>query len=172
LNDLVIVDDFIDMKPNHPQSILPYFFKGKPRDQWPTGGTRMFPVMCPILRRGMYDQASRIHFAKVKLGGTLMQTRSARWETPAEIRAWRLLGADVTCTLDATSIVYAKQAGIHFATGQYVMNFGEGTRPMEAATTSEDGFNRLAVSMRKTLLETLTVVPTGAPKCDCFRGRL
>jgi len=29
LEDVVIVDDFIDLKPNHPQSVLPYFFKGK-----------------------------------------------------------------------------------------------------------------------------------------------
>jgi len=131
----------------------------------------MFPVLCPVLRRGIYDQARRVHFAKVKFGGTLMQTRSARWETPAEIRAWRLLGADVTCTLDATSIVYAKQAGIHFATGQYVMNFGEGMRPMEAGTTSDEGFARLAVSMRKTLLETLAGFKAGVPSCDCFRPR-
>ncbi len=172
LNDLVIVDDFVDFKPNYPQSITPYFYQNKPKDQWPPASARMFPVMCPVVRRAMYDKALQFHFAKVKLGGTLMQTRSTRWETPAEIRALRMLGADVACTLDATSIVYAKQAGIHFATGQYVMNFGEGSRPMELATTSEDGFERLAVSMRKTLLETLTAIPSGAPKCDCFRPRV
>ena len=55
--DLVIIDDFIDMKPNQPQSILPYFYKDKPREQWPAGGIRMFPVLCPILRRGI-DRAS------------------------------------------------------------------------------------------------------------------
>jgi purine nucleoside phosphorylase len=34
LADAALPDDFIDLKPNHPQSILPYFFKGKPD---PTG---------------------------------------------------------------------------------------------------------------------------------------
>lgn len=171
LNDLVIVDDFIDLKPNHPQSITPYFYKGKPPEMWPEAGVRMFPVMCPVARRALYDKALLHHFAKVKLGGTLIQTRSARWETPAEIRMLRLLGADVACTLDASSIVYAKQAGIHFATGQYIMNFGEGSRPMEAATTSESGFERIATSMRKTFLDTLKALPSGPPKCDCFRPR-
>ena len=51
------------------------------------------------------------------------------------------------------------------------MNYGEGTRPMEAGTTSEEGFERLAVSMRKTLLETVSAFRGGVPKCDCFRAR-
>ena len=120
----------------------------------------------------MYDQAIRIHHARVKYGGVLMQTRSARWETPAEVRMNRMLGADVVCTLDATSITYAKQAGIHFATGQYVMNFGEGSRPMDTGTTSATGFERLALSMRRTLLETIGSLKASVPKCDCFRPRM
>jgi purine nucleoside phosphorylase len=170
-DDMVIVDDFIDMKPDHPSSIIPYFYKDKPKEQWPRAGARMFPVMCPVLRRAMYDQAIKVHHAKVKFGGTLLQTRSNRWETPAEIRMARMLGADVTCTLDATSIVYAKQAGIHFATGEYVMNFGEGMRPMDEGTTSSEGFEQMAVSMRKTLLETIGALKGVPPKCDCFRSR-
>lgn len=51
------------------------------------------------------------------------------------------------------------------------MNFGEGSRPMEAATTSESGFERIAASMRKTLLSAFTTLPSGLPKCDCFRPR-
>jgi purine nucleoside phosphorylase len=170
-DDMVIIDDFIDMKPDYPPSVLPYFYKDKPKDQWPRSGTRMFPVLCPVLRRAMYDQAVKTHHAKVKYGGTLLQNRSARWETPAEIRMNRMLGADVVCTLDATSITYAKQAGIHFATGQYVMNFAEGSRPMDTGTTSETGFARMAVSMRKTMLETIATLKGNPPKCDCFRPR-
>jgi purine nucleoside phosphorylase len=171
-DDMVIVDDFIDLKPDYPPSIVPYFYKNKPKDSWPPAGARMFPVMCPVLRRAMYDQAIRIHHARVKYGGTLVQTRSARWETPAEIRLIRnTMGADVVCTLDATSIVYAKQAKIHFATGQYVMNYAEGSRPMDTGTTSAEGFARMAVSMRKTLLATIGSFKEGVPKCDCFRPR-
>jgi 5'-methylthioadenosine phosphorylase len=170
-DDMVIVDDFIDLKPDFPSSIIPYFYKNKPKDSWPPAGARMFPVMCPVLRRAMYDSAIRIHHAKVKYGGTLIQTRSARWETPAEVRLLRSMGADVLCTLDATSIVYAKQAKIHFATGQYVMNYAEGLRPMDTGMTSAEGFARMAVSMRKTLLETIGSFKAGVPKCDCFRAR-
>ncbi len=169
LDDMVIVDDFIDLKPNHPQSILPYFFKGKENTEWKRWGTRMNPVLCPDLRRALYDQALVYHHAKVHYGGTLVQTRTDRWETPAEVRMLKLIGGDVACTLDGTYIVYARQAGIHYATLQYVMNFGEGLRPNDVAMTSEAGFQRMAVSMRKTLLETVASLKEFKHQCQCFR---
>jgi 5'-methylthioadenosine phosphorylase len=169
LDDLVIVDDFIDLKPNHPQSVLPYFFKGSSYTDWKRWGTRMNPVLCPDLRHSLYDQAIAIHHAKVHYGGTLAQTHTDRWETPAEIRMLKLIGADVTCTLDGTYIIYAKQAGIHYATLQYVMNFGEGLRPMDVPMISELGSQRLALSMRKTLLETAATMKNYKHHCECFK---
>jgi hypothetical protein len=49
-----------------------------------------------------------------------------------------------------------------------VMNFGEGLRPNDVATTSETGFQRLAVSMRKTLLETVASLKDFKHRCQCF----
>jgi 5'-methylthioadenosine phosphorylase len=165
----MIVDDFIDLKPNHPQSILPYFFKGKDNTDWKRWGTRMNPVLCPDLRRALYDQALVYHHAKVHYGGTLAQTHTDRWETPAEVRMLKLIGADLTCTLDGTYIIYAKQAGIHYATLQYAMNFAEGLRPNDVAMTSDAGFQRLATSMRKTLVETVASLKNFKHQCDCFK---
>jgi 5'-methylthioadenosine phosphorylase len=169
LDDLMIVDDFIDLKPNHPQSILPYFFKGKDNTDWKRWGTRMNPVLCPDLRRALYDQALVYHHAKVHYGGTLAQTHTDRWETPAEVRMLKLIGADLTCTLDGTYIIYAKQAGIHYATLQYAMNFAEGLRPNDVAMTSDAGFQRIATSMRKTLVETVASLKNFKHQCDCFK---
>jgi purine nucleoside phosphorylase len=169
LDDLMIVDDFIDLKPNHPQSILPYFFKGKDNTDWKRWGTRMNPVLCPDLRRALYDQALVYHHAKVHYGGTLAQTHTDRWETPAEVRMLKLIGADLTCTLDGTYIIYAKQAGIHYATLQYAMNFAEGLRPNDVAMTSDAGFQRIATSMRKTLVETVASLKNFKHQCNCFK---
>lgn len=171
LDDMVIIDDFIDLKPNHPQSILPYFYKNQITDDWKKWGTRMNPVVCPELRQVMYDQALKYHHARVHYGGTLAQTRTDRWETPAEVRMLKTLGADVTCTLDGTYIVYAKQAGIHYATAQIVMNFGEGLRPNDVANTSEEGFARIAKSLRMTLLESVYALRNYHHNCLCFRLR-
>jgi 5'-methylthioadenosine phosphorylase len=167
--DAAIIDDFIDFKPNHPQSVLPYFFKGKPDVGWKRWGTRMNPVLCPDLRRAMYDQALTNHFARVHYGGTIAQTHTDRWETPAEVRMLKMLGADLTCTLDGTYIVYAKQAGIHFATVMMVMNYGEGLRPLDVPMISELDMERCAVSMRKTLLETIASLKGFKHSCDCFK---
>jgi 5'-methylthioadenosine phosphorylase len=169
LADAVVVDDFIDFKPNHPQSILPYFFKGKADVSWKRWGTRMNPVLCPDLRRAIYDQALTYHFARVHYGGTLAQTHTDRWETPAEVRMLQTVGADVTCTLDGTYIVYAKQAGIHFATMLQVMNYGEGLRPLDVPMFSDLDMQRCAVSMRKTLLEAIASLKGFKHTCDCFK---
>jgi len=104
LAETVVVDDFIDLKPNHPQSILPYFFKGKQDVSWKRWGTRMNPVLCPDLRRAIYDQSLTYQFAKVHYGGTLAQTHTDRWETPAEIRMLKTMGADLH---------YLREAGGH-----------------------------------------------------------
>jgi purine nucleoside phosphorylase len=167
--DAAVVDDFIDFKPNHPQSILPYFFKGKPDVSWKRWGTRMNPVLCPDLRRGLFEKAQTYHFAKVHDGGTLAQTHTDRWETPAEVRMLKTLGADLTCTLDGTYIIYAKQAGIHFATIMQVMNYGEGLRPDAPPMISSDDMQRCAVSMRKTMLETVAALKGIKHTCNCFR---
>lgn len=169
LEDVVIVDDFIDLKPNHPQSVLPYFFKGKQFTDWKRWGTRMNPVLCPDLRRALYDEAIVNHHAGVHYGGTLAQTHTDRWETPAEVRMLKNMGATVTCTLDGTYIVYAKQAGIHYATLQYVLNYGEGLRPNDVPMISETGSRNVAVSMRKTLLDTMAALKGFKHECECFR---
>jgi purine nucleoside phosphorylase len=167
--DATIIDDFIDLKPNHPQSVLPYFFKGKADTAWKRWGTRMNPVLCPDLRSALYDQALVHHFARVHYGGTMSQTHTDRWETPAEIRMLRAMGADVTCTLDGTYIVYAKQAGIHFATVMMVLNYGEGLRPLDVPMLSELDLERCATSMRTTLLETVASLKGFKHQCDCFK---
>lgn len=167
-DDVMIIDDFIDLKPNHPQSILPFFYRGKEQLSFARLSTRMNPVLCPELRRVLYDQALKFHHAKVYYGGTLVQTRTGRWETPAEIRMIRMVGGDLVATQDGTYIVYARQAGVHFATLQYVMNFAEGLRPTDTPTTSPAGFERLAESMRKTLLETVASLKDFKHNDRCF----
>lgn len=169
LCDAAIIDDFIDLKPNQPQSILPYFFKGKPDVAWKHWGTRMNPVLCPDLRLALYDQALVHHFARVHDGGTMSQTRTDRWETPAEVRMLKTIGADLTCTLDGTYIVYARQAGIHFATVMMVMNYAEGVKPLDAPMISAFDMERCAVSMRKTLLETVASLKGFKHHGDCFK---
>jgi 5'-methylthioadenosine phosphorylase len=168
--EAAIIDDFIDFKPNHPQSVLPYFFRGKPETAWKHWGTRMNPVLCPDLRMKLYDRALDHHFSRVHYGGTMSQTHTDRWETPAEVRMLRGMGVDVTCTLDGTYIVYARQAGIHFATVIILMNFAEGERPLDNPQMSDEDLNaRSAKSMRETLLETMAGLKNFQHHCDCFK---
>lgn len=168
--DLMIVDDYIDLKPNHPQSILPFFYTGKEKLSFGQLSVRMNPVFCPELRREMYDQALKYHTGgDIFYGGTLIQSRTGRWETPAEIRMMRLLGGDVVGTSDGTWCVFAKQAGIHYSALQYVMNFAEGMKPTDTPTASQTGFQRIHESSRKIFLETVVALKDFKHNCGCFR---
>ena len=100
----------------------------------------------------------------------MSQTHTDRWETPAEIRMLQQLKVDVSCTLDGTYIVYAKQAGIHFATVMILMNFAEGERPLDVPMMSDNDLQvRSATSMRKTLLEAVASTKGFVHRCDCFK---
>ena len=83
----------------------------------------------------------------------------------------RSFGGDLVCTQDGTYIVYARQAGIHFASLQYVMNFAEGSKPHDTPTTSPLGFQRIAESMRKTLLESVVSLKGFTHNCGCYEVR-
>jgi hypothetical protein len=52
---------------------------------------------------------------------------------------------------------------------QYVMNLGEGSRPNDVAMTSEAAFQRMAVSVRKTMIETVASLKDFKHQCQCFR---
>lgn len=62
-------------------------------------------------------------------GGVVLQSRFGRFETVAEINAYRGEGADLITHNLTTEIVFAKQLGIHFAALNIISNPAEGVAP-------------------------------------------
>lgn len=69
--------------------------------------------------------------------GVVLQSRFGRFETVAEINAYRLQGADVVTHNLTTEIVFAKQLGIHYAALHVVSNPAEGVAPWSFESLSD-----------------------------------
>jgi 5'-methylthioadenosine phosphorylase len=59
-------------------------------------------------------------------GGTYLCAEGPRFETPAEIRMFRLLGADLVGMTSVPEVVLAREAGVCYATVAVVTNWAAG----------------------------------------------
>lgn len=126
--DLVVPDDFTDHNIDRPVGI-PIEYLG--------GMDYAFPRFCPPmdepLRQILIDECRRVVRARRELDdlsihpvGQVCQARGGRFETPAEIRALRLQGADLVTLNVGTEITYARQLGMHLACLNLISNPAEG----------------------------------------------
>lgn len=69
--------------------------------------------------------------------GVVLQSRFGRFETVAEIAAYRAQGADVVTHNLTTEVVFAKQLGIHFAALHIISNPAEGVAPWAFASLED-----------------------------------
>ena len=123
-DDLVVVDDFLLLDNQRPQSILNASGISRP------GIFPDFQVpFCPDLRRLYIEEARKNYAGRVFEKGVVLQDDPGRFETPAEIRRMRLIGADLVTHNVVTEAVYARQLGMHFALLNSVSNPAVGVKP-------------------------------------------
>ncbi len=115
--DLVLPDQFIDFtKARH------HTFFDEPGKVVHTDMTEPF---CPGLRSAINAAAGRIG-TKIHSNGTYVCVEGPRFETAAEIRAYALLGGDLTGMTVVPEIILAREAGICYAAIAIVTNYGAG----------------------------------------------
>lgn len=122
--DLVIIDDFILVGNQRPQSVLAT--AGIVRDNLFDSFAVPF---CPDLRDLLIQEAIGSYAGRVHKSGVMVQDDPMRFETPAEIRMMREMGGDIVCHNVVTEAVYARQLGIHFAALNSISNPATGVRP-------------------------------------------
>ncbi|RLE51237.1 MAG: S-methyl-5'-thioadenosine phosphorylase [Candidatus Methanomethylicota archaeon] len=123
--DFVIVHDFIDLTKSRPLT----FYDG-PK----VVHVDMTEPYCPELRKVLVRVARRLP-VRVWDSGVYACTEGPRFETPAEIRMLRLLGADVVGMTSVPEVVLARELGICYATVCVVTNYAAGMQ--ERITASE-----------------------------------
>src|SRR5690606_2867755 len=113
-----IVDQFLD------------FTKGREQTFYDGGDNGVVHVdmtdpYCPELRRTLVETGRELGLA-IHEQGVYVCTEGPRFETPAEIRAFRMLGGDVVGMTSVPESVLAREAGLCYAAMAMVTNMAAG----------------------------------------------
>lgn len=121
--NFVLVDQFLDFTKNR----LSTFFDG---GELGVTHTDMTNPYCPDLREVLNHGAKSLDI-EVHQAGTYVCSEGPRFETPAEIRMYKILGGDLVGMTSVPEVVLAREAGLCYATICMVTNFAAGISPIE-----------------------------------------
>lgn len=159
---LVIIDQFIDFTKNRPQT----FYDGD--DEKGVVHTDFSEPYCPQIRERLKTTLNNkgSFFAEK---GTYICTEGPRYETPAEIKAFALWGADVVGMTNVPEVTLAREAGLCYANLSLVTNFAAGISPrplnhQEVVEMMEDKLDLI----REVCMDTLISLPPER-KCHCWQ---
>ena len=158
-DDLVVIDDFMVMESHRTQNILNY--TGIER---PGIFANYAEPFSPSLRNLLIDEARKAqpgYTGKLWERGVFAQHNPGRFETAAEIRAMRILGADLTSENIGTCTVYARQLGIRWATLCSIANPAVGVRDFNFKDM-QDSVQRIAAQAIPIVLEAIVRIPLEA----------
>lgn len=157
---LVVTDQFIDFTKNRRQT----FYDGS--DEKGVIHTDFTDPYCPEIRENLKAklQNMAVSFAKE---GTYLCTEGPRYETPAEIKAFALLGADLVGMTNVPEVTLAREAGLCYANLSLVTNYAAGIspHPLSHQEVVEMMEEKLSV-IRELFMETLISLPPER-KCRC-----
>lgn len=145
------VGDFVAVQ-DHISSFVPSPLVGENLDEL---GKR-FPDMTEIYDRKLVDLACEIGAEKdiAVHRGTFVQTTGPQFETPAEIRMYRSLGADTVGMSTAVEAIAARHMGMRVCDINCVTNMAAGVEDTEIATESisasaDEAAERFTVLLRE-----------------------
>lgn len=115
VGDLIILDDVIDQTVLRPRT----FFEDSP-----LGYLRQFPVFCGTLR-GAAAHVLEARDLPFHNAGTAVVCEGPRLETPAEIRMFAAMGAQLVTHCCVPEVFMAKELELCYAAIAYVVNYAE-----------------------------------------------
>ncbi len=145
LGEPVILSDFIDMTSGRKHTFFDRLDNAK-------GHVDISKPFCPILSDAL-AKAAKNKKLSVRKGGVYIATNGPRFESPAEIKAWRILGADLVGMTLCPEISLALELGMSYAGFAYGLNWGAGMTEM--IELQEDGVDELKAKMLQVMIEAL-----------------
>jgi 5'-methylthioadenosine phosphorylase len=157
---LVIIDQFIDFTKNREDT----FYNGENEDG--VVHTDFTEPYCPQLRNYLNDVMSEkeINFTN---GGTYICTEGPRYETPAEIKAFALWGADVVGMTGVPEVTLAREAGLCYSNLSLVTNFAAGISPHFLTHKEVVEIMREKISVIREIFSAVIVTLTEERDCRC-----
>lgn len=121
--DFVILDQLLDFTSGRPKT----FYDGEesPHDRKFVAHVDFTDPYCPELRKALINAAKELGFTYHPMG-TYACMNGPRFETRAEIRALKILGADVVGMTQVPEAVLARELEMCYATVAIVTNFAAG----------------------------------------------
>ncbi len=143
---LASIDQFMDCTRGRPST----FFDG---GDVGVRHTDMTVPYCPELRAAL-AAAAAAEGVPLRAGATYVCTEGPRFETPAEIRAYRMLGGDLVGMTGVPEVVLAREAGLCYASLAIATNYAAGLagRPLshdevvEAMAGAMDAVRRVVLA--------------------------
>jgi len=154
--DLLIPHDFID------------FTKGRTYTYYDQKAVHidLTTPYCPELRKLIIDVAEGMNI-KVWDSGVYVCTEGPRFETPSEIRMFRLLGADVVGMTGVPEVILARELKMCYATICVITNYAAGMQKR----ISQEEVNEIMKGRMKTVIEIINGVvqriPVERKNCMC-----
>jgi len=167
---LVVPDDFIDMTKGRVYT----FYDGKTslrvRGMEIKGVVHvsMTPsTYCPEIRNALLEAGSK-EGLQVKDGGIYVCAEGNRFETPAEIRAYRLMGGDIVGMTGCPEAALARELSICYATLAVVTNYAAGIKGDKKLTHEEvkEIFSSRIKQVKDIILKSIPLLPKER-KCPC-----
>jgi len=157
--DLVVPHDLIDFTKLRPTTFY---------DEPPVTHVDVSQVYCPEVRRALVE-ACREAGVRFWDHGVLVCTEGPRFETPAEIRVFRLLGADLVGMTGFPEPVLARELGMCYATLCFVSNMAAGLQDRVSVEEVLRVGERVRGEVVKVLLEAIPKIPERRD-CPCVRA--
>ncbi|OYT50535.1 S-methyl-5'-thioadenosine phosphorylase [Candidatus Bathyarchaeota archaeon ex4484_135] len=157
--DIVIPHDIIDFTRSRDQT----FYEGP--EVVHIDVTEPF---CPELRSVLVEVARSKH-PRVHDKGVIACTEGPRFETPAEIRALRVLGADLVGMTISPEAFLARELEMCYASICFVSNMAAGVQDRLTATEVLEMASKLREVVRAILVEAIPRIPEER-NCPCSRA--
>ena len=126
--DFLIPDQIIDLTKNRIYTFFDGSFKVRLHSGEERGGVYHVDVTnpyCDELRETIYSTATHLNL-KIHYGGTYVCTEGPRFETPAEIRFFQMIGGDVVGMTNSPEVFLFKELDICYATICVITNYAAG----------------------------------------------
>ncbi|MHA1171280.1 MAG: MTAP family purine nucleoside phosphorylase, partial [Candidatus Heimdallarchaeota archaeon] len=167
--NFVVPDQFIDFTIGRPKT----FFDGKFETTLYSGEKRSGVIhvdltnpYCPDIRKVIATTGKKLKM-DIQEKGVYVCTEGPRFETPAEINSFRILGGTLVGMTSASECILARELGMCYSTICLVTNFAAGMQDKISVSEVFKVFDEKIVDLRKLIGKTLEQITYVSNKCDC-----